>query len=266
MDQENNQIVLVFIISTIFVVFLAILVTLFLVIYQKRIIKQENRLQKLENEKQQVLLKATIEGQERERKRLAKDLHDGIGSLLSGLSLNLKFQKNKSNTDPHQADFLKEAVKLVDEGIENVRTVSHNLMPATLEQFGLLSAIKECIGPINKTGEININLLAENDEFRLPSELSLGLLRVLQELIQNTIKHANATKVDVIVQFNTDKIIMCYKDNGIGFSLDTIETHGIGLKNIQSRIQALNGTLLFVQSKTTGFEVKIKAPLLNQTL
>jgi signal transduction histidine kinase len=262
MGEENNQIVFIFITSAAFVVLLAILLVLFLVIYQKRIVTQENRLQKLENEKQQSLLKATIEGQERERKRLAKDLHDGIGSLLSGLSFNLKFQKNLKNQDQEQLVFLEEACKLVDEGIENVRTVSHNLMPSTLENFGLISAIKECIVPLTNTDNIEINVHAPKEAFLLPIEISLGLLRVFQELVQNTIKHANASKIDVQLRYNPDMITLEYTDNGKGFHINDIDLYGIGIKNMQSRIQTLHGTFFIDSKAKKGFRAYLEVPII----
>lgn len=261
MGEENSQIVLIFIISGAFVLLLAVLLILFLVIYQKRIVTQENRLHKLENERQQVMLKATIEGQERERQRLAKDLHDGIGSLLSGLSLNLKFQKKLEDPDSKQASFLAEACELVDEGIVNVRAVSHNLMPATLEKFGLLPAMKECVQPVKQNGELKIEIRTVNAPFAIPKDIALGLLRIFQELLQNTIKHAGASEVVVEVAYNSDGISLHYTDNGKGFALNKTNYDGIGIKNMESRVQALEGAFHINKTNQSGFEAEIKVPL-----
>lgn len=261
MGEENNQIVLIFVLSAAFVVFLAILLVLFLVIYQKRIVTQESRLQKLQNERQQMLLEATIEGQERERERLAKDLHDGIGSLLSGLRLHLKFHKNKEDSTSERAKFLAEACEIVDEGIKNVRSVSHNLMPATLERFGLVTAMKECVETINKSIGLAVSINTINEPYKLAKEIDLGLLRVFQELIQNTIKHSNATAAIVSITFAVDFISIHYQDNGQGINLDKIDKNGIGIKNMQSRIQALKGRFSIDDSFLDGFAVHIRVPI-----
>lgn len=261
MGEENSQIVFIFVASSIFVVFLATILILFLVIYQKRIVTQKNRFQKLENERQHSLLRATIEGQERERERLAKDLHDEIGSLLSGLSLNLKFQKNRQNIDQEQKDFLAEACSLVEKGIENVRNVSHNLLPATLEDFGLIHAMKECIDPINKSGEIKAEITLISNPSSLPKNVALGLLRIFQELIQNTIKHAKADKITSHLDFQTHELLFTYEDNGEGLDLSKSNSDGIGIKNIESRILALDGEFLIDKNFNDGYRVKIKVPL-----
>ncbi len=260
MGQENSEIVLIFITSAAIVVFMAVILVLFLVIYQKRIVTQENQLQKLENERQQMLLKATIEGQERERSRLAKDLHDGIGSLLSGLSLNLKFQqKNLSPGDP-QTEFLYEACKLVDEGIENVRRVSHNLMPATLEKFGLLQAIKDYNKPFQNKHGLEINIETNSNPVQFPMNVTIGLLRIYQELLNNTYRHSEATKVWLRINQTSGMISVNYQDNGKGIEDNEKSPDGIGLKNIQSRVLALEGTCEFVIPSKVGFEARIKIP------
>lgn len=260
MGEENSQIVLIFLVSGGIVLLLAVLLILFLVIYQKRIVSQENRLQKMENERQRVLLKATIEGQERERQRLAKDLHDGIGSLLSGLSLNLKFQKNKEEPGSEQLEFLEQAVALVDEGITNVRAVSHDLMPATLDNFGLMAAINECIDPVNKSAKLKVDVKTINEPYELPKDVALGLLRIFQELLQNTIKHANASEVRTAVEFDDENLILKYADNGKGIDIAAKSVDGIGMKNMQSRVQALEGTFTLGRAGQKGFSVEIVVP------
>lgn len=266
MGEENNQIVLIFVISAAFVVLLAVLLILFVVIYNKRIVTQENRLQKLENERQQLLLKATIEGQERERSRLAKDLHDSIGALLSGLSLNLKFQKSKEDTNSKQFAFLEDACQLVQEGIENVRKVSHNLLPSTLEDFGLISAMEESVAFVNQYENLQIMIKCEHPKMALSNTIALGLLRVFQELIQNTIKHAEATKVNAIISCEADDIVLTYNDNGVGFNGHLKDSKGIGMKNIQSRIQALDGIFDIDYTAPKGFNARIKVPLKTESI
>lgn len=261
MGQEENQIVLIFLVSGGIVVLLAVTLILFLLIYQKRIVTQENRFQKLENERQKVLLKATIEGQERERQRLAKDLHDGIGSLLSGLSMNMKFQRGKEDPNSEQGRFLSEVCDMLDDGIQNVRAVSHNLMPATLEKLGLVAAMKEAIGRISNTDDLKIDLRTVNDPFGLPKNISLGLLRIFQELLQNTIKHSGASEIEVAVEFHSDHIRMRYNDNGKGLDVAAINSGGIGMKNMESRIQALEGTFRINKMIQSGFEAEIEVPI-----
>lgn len=262
MGEESKDIVLIFLVSGGIVVLLAIILILFLLIYQKRIVTQENRLQRLENERQKVLLKATIEGQERERQRLAKDLHDGIGSLLSGLSMNMKFQKGKEDPNSEQGRFLREACDMLEDGIKNVRAVSHNLMPATLEKLGLVAAMKEAIERINQTDNLKIDLQTVHEPFGLPKNISLGLLRVFQELLQNTLKHSGASEIKISVDYQSDYIKMLYTDNGKGMGVAAMKSRGIGMKNMESRIQALEGTFKINKRIRNGFEAKIKVPIL----
>lgn len=261
MGQEESQIVLIFLVSGGIVVLLAVILILFLLIYQKRIVTQENRFQKLENERQKVLLRATIEGQERERQRLAKDLHDGIGSLLSGLSMNMKFQRGKEDPNSEQGKFLTEVCDMLDDGIQNVRAVSHNLMPATLEKLGLIAAMNEAIGRVNQTDDLKIDLKTIYKPFGLPKNISLGLLRIFQELLQNTIKHAGASEIKISVEYHSDQIRMQYTDNGKGLDPSAIKSGGIGMKNMESRMQALEGTFTINKKIKSGFEAKIEAPL-----
>ena len=261
MGEESKDIVLIFLVSGGIVILLAVILILFLLIYQKRIVTQESRLQKLENERQKVLLKATIEGQERERQRLAKDLHDGIGSLLSGLSMNMKFQKGKEDPESEQGRFLNDACNMLDDGIKNVRAVSHNLMPATLEKLGLIAAMNEAIERVNQNDSLRIDLKTIHEPFGLPKDISLGLLRIFQELLQNTIKHAEASEIKISIEFQKEYIKMQYTDNGKGIDFAKLKSGGIGMKNMESRLQALEGTFKLNKRIQSGFEVKLKVPL-----
>ena len=255
MGPQDTDIILIFISSALITVTLASLVAIFVVTYQKRIAAQQLQMQQLENKRNQELLKATIEGQERERKRLAKDLHDGIGSLLSGLKLNLSFQVRNAHTTPEQINFLKEARDMIDEGMVTVRRVSHNLLPATLENFGLIEALRECMEPLQKTGEIDITLAVEGNR-RFDHEAELGLLRVLQELLSNTLKHAQASQINIHMVFSTTALSITYQDNGIGIEATATEK-GLGLKNITSRLQALGAEIALSPTAGRGFFAEI---------
>jgi two-component system NarL family sensor kinase len=259
MGQEQSDIILIFVSSAIIIAVLAVLVTLFVVIYQKRIVAQDMKLQKFENDFQQELLQATIEGQERERRRLAKDLHDSIGSLLTGLRLNLKYQQRQAEPSSAQMGFLSEACGMLDEGIVEVRRVSHNLMPITLESFGLLQAVEEWIEPLQQADHFSIEMKTIGTPVRPQLPVELGLLRVLQELLQNTIRHAKASKAKIEIEFAADSICLKYFDNGIGMD-NNKQPSGIGIKNMQSRISALNGTIQFDDPETTGFCAQISVP------
>ena len=265
MDKENSQIVLLFVISAAFLVVVAVLLVLFVVIYQKKVVNQDIKLQKLLNEQQKNLLRATIEGQERERERLSKELHDGIGSLLAGLSLHLKYHRGNHKVNPAIETFLSEASKLVDEGSESIRSISHNLLPASLEKFGLVTAMKECVGPINATSVIKVNIHSEISKYAVGKEVELGLLRIFQEFLQNTLKHAQADVVNASLHLKNKVLSLDYEDNGIGFNINEHRYEGIGLKNIRSRVQALDGKLELRSSQNGGFHASVEIPI-QQTI
>ncbi|GAB5522900.1 MAG: hypothetical protein Roseis2KO_07720 [Roseivirga sp.] len=264
MGTQESDIILIFISSALITVILAAMVVVFVVVYQKKNVAQRLQLQELENTRQREMLQATIEGQERERKRLAKELHDGIGSLLSGLKLNLSHQQRSPNISQDQAAFLADACDMIQESITAVRSASHNMLPITLESFGLVQALKECIEPLQQPPSFSIHLGVSGEQIRLSPETELGILRVVQELLQNTIRHAQATEVGITLEFNTADIQLLYIDNGIGFSLDDRQP-GLGIKNIYSRIQALEGEIDFNHQPTNGFSVSIQIPLTLST-
>ncbi|MCE7991799.1 MAG: sensor histidine kinase [Roseivirga sp.] len=264
MGTQESDIILIFISSALITVILASLVVVFVVVYQKRNVAQRLQLQELENSRQREMLQATIEGQERERKRLAKDLHDGIGSLLSGLKLNLSHQQRNPEISNDQATFLADACEMIQESISAVRAVSHNLLPATLESFGLVQALKECIEPLQKPPSFSIHLGISGEPLRLSHEAELGMLRVVQELLNNTIRHAQANQAGITLEFTSTNIQLLYIDNGIGFSPDDRQP-GLGIKNIYSRIEALGGEINFKHQSANGFSVSIQIPLTSST-
>lgn len=264
MGTQESDIILIFISSALITVILAAMVVVFVVVYQKRNVAQRLQLQELENSRQREMLQATIEGQERERKRLAKELHDGIGSLLSGLKLNLSHQQRSPDISKDQTAFLADACEMIQESITAVRSVSHNMLPITLESFGLVQALKECIEPLQKPPSFSIHLGISGEQIRLPPEAELGLLRVVQELLQNTIRHSGATQAGITLEFNSTDIQLLYIDNGIGFSFDDRKP-GLGIKNIYSRIEALEGEIKFNHQPANGFSVSIQIPLSSST-
>jgi len=151
---------------------------------------------------------------------------------------------------------------MVENGIKNVRAVSHNLLPATLESFGLVSAIRECMAPIEQSNkEIIVELVVPNDSFRTSKEIELGLLRIFQEFLQNSLKHADASEIRTILTFHPKRIQMDYRDNGKGCNMEEIQSQGIGFKNIQSRVHALNGKIDLTNPNSEGFYASVEIPI-----
>jgi signal transduction histidine kinase len=208
---------------------------------------EENRklLEKL-NQEQKNTMQAFVDGEEKERRRLATELHDGIGQLLSVVRLNLKSLeaiKRKFNSDDQE--LVTNLTNLVDEACREVRNISHNLMPTTVIQLGLSLAIEEYCKKINFTKSIKVSFQNINFEERLPIQTETILFRVVQEIINNAIKHARASRIYVqLIKEDDDTLQILIEDNGIGFDIhDTKNKAGLGLNNIASRIEFLKGKL-----------------------
>ena len=229
--------------------------------YKRRSLQQQATMQAALAQQQQ---KATIEiinAEEKERKRIAEDLHDGVGQLMTAAWLNL--QALKEQTQPNingQYQLINKTMLLVDESCKEVRQVSHNMMPNALLRKGLVNAVKEFIGQIN-TGKLSINLQTEELQKALPSHVETILYRVIQESVNNVVKHAEATQLDISINQDADGIDVMIEDNGKGFDTTiTRETDGIGLQNIASRTQYLKGTVEWNSSKGNGTLVAIHIP------
>jgi len=220
---------------------LALSVVGFYILYQRRFLKQQLELKKTE-------LHATIQSQEDERRRIGRDLHDGIGSLLANLRMNI----NRLNT----AGVQEQCSLLIDKTITDVRSIAHSLSPPGLELFGLAGAVEDlCDG-------IPLKLSIENnagDLKRLAPNTALALYRVIQELLSNTLKHAEATSATITFNEQNGTLTIDYTDNGKGFSISPKQT-GMGLRNIESRLNMIGVTYNIISSPGNGFKTTIQVP------
>ena len=232
--------------------------------YSRYRLKQETRLQAEILRQQDISTRAVLEAEERERQRIAKDLHDGVGQMMSAAKMNLSSIEDEITfADDTQKLKFEKIVGLVDEGCKEVRSVSHNMMPNALLKSGLASAIQEFIDKIDNN-IIKVTLHSEGLSERLDSNTETVLYRVIQECVNNVIKHAGANRLDMSLIRDKDGISATVEDNGKGFdATDTSKFTGLGLKNIQTRIEYLKGTVDFDSAPGRGTVVAIHVPLID---
>jgi two-component system, NarL family, sensor kinase len=256
----------VLIFGTIGMFVMAITLVSVVVFHQRRVIKFNKQLQKLEEEKQQMLLKASINFQEEERQRIAADLHDDAGPLLATARLYLNENLIHQETAV-QLQSIFSAKQIIDDSIQLIRNISHSLMPPTLKNFGLESAIKDLFEKINGSGVINASARFHDNRERLKEEQELLVFRVLQELVTNIIKHSCAGFIHLTqnVQGNFSYFRIHHDGKGIlqeEFEKLSYDSGGLGLKNIESRIKVLKGSISFdIDSTQTYYKVTIEIPI-----
>lgn len=242
---------------------IAVLVILLagLLVYNRYRTKQQLKLQELLLKQQELRNKAIIETEEKERIRIAKDLHDGVGQQLSALKMNMSAYESKQ-VDLPAKDSYDALVAMLDESIKELRTVSHNMMPNALLRSGLGSAVRDFINKIASTGllKIDLNIVGLNE--RLESTTETVLYRVLQEIVSNIVKHAEASEISIQLIKHPKHLNIMVEDNGKGFDTNRLnEFSGIGLKNIISRIQFLNGQVEFDSAPGRGTTITIDIPI-----
>jgi two-component system NarL family sensor kinase len=207
--------------------------------------------------------KAIIEAEEKERIRIAKDLHDGIGQQLSAVKINLSaYDSSLQDENTEQKEKLKNLMDMVDDSVKELRSISHNMIPNVLIRYGLTTAVKEFINKISSTDTFKIDLQIVGINDRLESKVETVLYRVLQECISNIIKHAKASEVSIQLIRHDSSLNLLLEDNGVGFDASMVnDFEGIGLKNIISRVNYLNGTIDFDSTPGKGTTVIIDIPL-----
>ncbi len=225
-------------------------------------LKNEKRLQAELLTQQSLNTKAIIDAEEKERKRIAGDLHDGIGQLFSAVKMNLEMLVEKYV--PKQTDAMQLSEKtlaMVDESCTEVRSIAHQMMPNALIKAGLVSALRDFVNQI-PTEKLKISIETKGLEERLESNTETVLYRVIQESVNNVIKHANATELHITLLRDASEVTVAIEDNGKGFDTKQKDKfEGIGLKNMITRIEYLKGNVEISSSPNKGTSVSIYVPL-----
>lgn len=245
-------------------VLLTIFIIVFFVIYQRRLLKAQLQAQQTEVAYQKELLNAGILAQEEERERMAIDLHDSIGGLLS--TAKIYISNVNLELEHHQFELFKNrALEALNENIQEVRTITNDLLPQSLERLGIVPAARVLTQKLSELEAIKVHFQV-NHENRLDKDHEKALYRIFQELINNTLKYAEAKNVWVEFNFNTDQLSLFYKDDGKGFdkSIQETKNKSYGLKSMESRVAFLNGQMTFDTAPGKGVEISIRIPLVKQ--
>jgi two-component system, NarL family, sensor kinase len=231
-------------------------------VYRRFRLKQKARLQSEIMKQQEIATKAVIEAEEDERQRIARDLHDGIGQMMSAAKMNLSaFESELNVANTEQKRSLQKVIGLVDESCREIRSVSHNMMPNVLLRNSLAAALQDFIDKLDKK-TIEVRLYTEGLDERLDANIETVLYRVIQECVNNVIKHSSATTLDISMIRDKEGISTTIEDNGKGFdSTDMRKFDGIGLKNIVTRIEYLKGTVEFDSAPGRGTVVSMHVPV-----
>lgn len=227
-------------------------------------LNQKNRYQRELNRQQVELFNAIAATQDQERKRIAQDIHDSLGSVLSAAKLKLTEARELRPEFAADEKFIT-GISLLDEASAELRNISHNIMPATLSKLGLLPALKNLSEKISSHKGLQVNFSAHEFESRLDEQTEISIYRIILELINNIVKHASASLATVQLVKHPDNINITVEDNGQGFDYQKIlqEKKGIGLGNIQSRVDYMKGTIDVDAVPGRGTTVIIDIPLEN---
>ncbi len=227
-------------------------------------IKREEQLRKVAEKK---VLNAVLTTEEKERKRFANDLHDGLGPLLSTIKMSLSALV-KTEKDTAKLDIIKNAGKVTEEAILSIKEISTNLSPHVLVNFGLTSAIKHFTDKLKESKIIEIDFQSNLYEKRFNGDIEVVIYRSICELVNNTVKHAKASLININLTYNSAKNIIdiLYDDDGIGCDIGKIlngNGKGTGLQNIDSRISSINGYIEIDSAKGKGFHSYINIKINN---
>ncbi|MFT3700879.1 MAG: sensor histidine kinase [Agriterribacter sp.] len=219
---------------------------------------QTQRIKELETEKQLFATEAILKGQEQERERLAKDLHDGLGGMLSGIKLSLSSIKEDNILDEQSTVVFAKTLQQLNSTIDELRRVAHNMMPEAMVKLGLQQAIQDYCAGLSENNTLQISCVLYGLENRLNPSTEIIIYRIVQELVNNIAKHAAATEALVQIMRNGNNLNITVEDNGIGMpAIETKNKEGAGLRNVQSRVDYLKGSM-DIRTANTGTSVHIE--------
>jgi signal transduction histidine kinase len=263
--NDNSSVSKMMFVGSVGMIILAVGIIVFVIMHQRKVFRYHIQMKKLEAEKQQIFLNASIRFQEEERQRIAADLHDDAGPLLATARLYLN--ENLVNQErAQQLQSIISAKQIIDDAILLIRNISHSLMPPTLKNFGLESATTDLFQKISGSGSLNASARFHDYRQRLKVDQELLVFRIIQELVNNIIKHSNAGFIHLTQNNSANHLYIRLHHDGKGivqaeFDKLNHNAQGLGLKNIASRMKVLNGRILFeIDSSHTYYKVTLEIP------
>ena len=241
---------------------IAVLISLLMFIasiYIRQIFILQGKINKLRKENEAKVLSAIIKTEEKERKKFAKELHDGLGPILSSIKMAIS-AINKTVMNTANKQIIDKTENTVDNAIITIKEISNNLSPHTLERYGLEKPIKSFTDTIITKDDLKIVLFINTNGKRYDYNTEVILYRIIGELVTNTLKHASATKIEISLFDYQNKLELFYSDDGIGFDMKN-KSNGMGLSNIDSRVKSLDGEIEMNSKPKQGFFIKITLPL-----
>lgn len=249
-STSNDLVTLILGTSAMLVMSMAIISFAF--VFQRKLLKKQKEYSDIETLLKQQELKSAyqlIEGQDEERKRIAADVHDNIGSLLATLKIYSDLASNKTK-DPEVAKLNEKVSDLIDKVITEIRKISHSLDSGTLLQFGLEAAVGQLCEAIRNSGKVKIDSIIDITQ-GVSQDFSLQTYRIIQELFTNTLKHAGASTVRLELTQTDGMLTLIYEDDGVGFDVHQVYQNSLGLKTIQSRAQKMSAEVK-IESGNSG--------------
>lgn len=265
MQDQNQEILFLIIVGGLLALFLVGFVVTILFLYQRKQHKQEQVLAKLKDEYDQEVLRSQLEIQETTLKNIAQELHDNIGQVLSVVKLSLAVLPLEKD---HQAYApLQHIREVLNKAVFDLADLTKSLHTDRIAQIGLIESIKFDLDTLKKTGLMQVNLDVKGNEYRLGEQKEVFIFRIFQELVNNILKHAKATQLNIGLNYsNEDNFGFSVKDNGVGFSMEEKKgsknpLNGVGLKSMLNRAKLIGATMVFDSSPGNGTSVIMELPI-----
>lgn len=251
-----SEFTIIFSIATLGMLALAMVIVFFVLFYQRKMLENKLQRQKLETEHQEKMLMAALESQEHERERLARDLHDSIGLMLSTIRISLM---TPPKIEGSESGMTQQVKTMIDDTIDSVRRISRDLMPPSLERFGFAQAVHEMCNQYAMVSGVKVECLENGSAVSMDKTKEIMLFRIVQELVNNALKHSGSAIIHVSIQW-THLLEVKVADQGVGFNVEEKKkaASGLGLFNIQNRAKILGASLKYDTGPDQGTIVTIK--------
>jgi two-component system, NarL family, sensor kinase len=260
-ELPDHEIVYIVIIGSLGMLTLLVGFVLFIFAHQKRMLIEQEKRRNMDVEFQNKMIQLQIDSTEAERKRIAADLHDSIGSLLWAAKLNLAFLGRSANFSSELQESYTETLQILDQSVDGVRRISWELTPQAFNLNGLSASVKQLCGRLHGKGQDVIFDETGTPVFWNNSD-ALMMFRIVQELVNNAVKHAQATQINITMVWKDASLILTVADNGIGFAVNKEFRSGIGWWNITNRSAKIGAKLVLHENVAKGSAVTISLDIL----